>query len=262
MDKHTIRLLAVLLPVLLAFGASANPDESGDELRIGDSRIDPAFITPYTSRFELTRIDADGTRVPHGQWTDHVDFLERGGSRLLRREVSRSTAAGVEDMRRLHLVDASSLAPKVTDQRGENGSVSHLDFAGPKVTATILQNSESAVLQVPLEFEESPFDLSIWATLLMSMPFEVGASFRIPVLGTGGVLQWETVTIEGEEEIVLPNGRQISTVRVSTSNRPWTAWLSKHQAPHIFRGSATLSRWFELGVDIDLIWQAMTHVRE
>jgi len=240
MDIHTFNRLAVLLPILLAAGANADSSEPNEELRVGDSRIDPAFIRPYTARFELTRIDADGKREPNGEWTDRVDFVERGGNRLLRREVSRSTAEGVEDMRRVHLVDALSLAPKVTDQRGESGSVSHLDFSGPKITATILQNSESAVLQVPLEIADSPFDLSIWATLLMSVPFDVGASFKIPVVGAGGVLQWETITIEGEEKIALPKGRQISTVRVSTSERPWTAWLSKNQAPYIFK---TLQRF-------------------
>lgn len=60
------------------------------------------------------------------------------------------------------------------------------------------------------------------------------------MLGTGGVLQWETITIEGEEKIALPDGHRISTVRVSTSERPWTAWLSKQQAPYIFK---TLQRF-------------------
>lgn len=232
--------LALLLVVFSIAHANPTDADVSNELRIGDERINPSFIAPYTSRFVLTRIDADGSREPNGEWTDHVDFVDRGGIRFLRREVTRSTADGVEDLRRLHLVNPTSLAPKVTDQRGTSGSVSHLDFSGPNVIATILQNAESPIVQVPLEFEESPFDLSIWATLLMSVPFDVGASFKIPVVGAGGVLQWETIKIEGEEMVALPNGQRISTVRVSTSERPWTAWLSKSEAPYIFK---TLQRF-------------------
>ncbi len=152
MKTGTLFQLTVLLTIFSTASANKMSPEKSDELRIGDSRINLAFITPYTARFELTRIDADGRRQANGEWTDHVDFREQGGVRLLRREVARSSSGGIEDLRQVHLVDATSLAPKVTDQRGESGSISHLDFSGPKVVATILQSSESVTLQVPLEF--------------------------------------------------------------------------------------------------------------
>ncbi len=240
MNTKQLSQLAVLMALCCTANASNESPNESDELRIGDSRMNPAFITPYTSRFELTRIDADGHREPNGEWTDRVEFVEREGVRLMRREVSRTTAAGIEDMWRVHLVDANSLAPIVTDQRGDAGSVSHIDFSGKELVATILPSSESASIRVPLEFDESPFDLSIWATLLMSVPFETGASVKIPVLGTGGVLQWETITIDGEEEIELPLGERVTTYRVSTKERPWTAWLSKQRSPYIFK---TLQRF-------------------
>lgn len=234
------RRIITVSPLLIALASPVLP--ANVELAIGHPDIDPGFIEPYSARFVLERIDLDGIASPHGYWTDAVSFVEQGNRRVLRREVARFNAEGKSDLWRVHLVDAETLAPLVTDNRDGPGRqrIMHLDFDAGKVNVAVIPEPEKAAVTASFDVDPPAFDLSIWATLLMSVPFEAGYVAKLPVLGPGGVVAWELITVEGQELIELPDGSKIPTWKVSTRDRPWSAWLTKVQKPYIIK---TVQNW-------------------
>ncbi len=211
---------------------------AAEKLSVGHPDIDPSFIKPYTAKFNLFKFEKDGKKgIPNGYWTDTVEFLGNGENKQLHRIVTRTNAKGDIDLWRSHLNHAKTLAPITTDNRsGDNLlQVAHLDFNGTKIKAGIIPAPQKPMMVVDFVTEEKVFDLSIWASILMSVPFEEGYEAEIPVLGAGGVMKYEYITVESEEEITLSNGKKVNTWRVSTRDRPWTAWLSKDFSPYIVK---------------------------
>lgn len=219
-----------VLTLLLAAPASAS-----QRLAVGDALIDPGFMQPYSARFELQQRDADGNSRPDGYWTDEMRVVEQDGQRLLRREVAVFDAQGQRLLHRINLADAQTLAPVTTDQRGPDGAVLHMDFADTRLRVTKIDSHTQPAAQLDLAFPQPALDLSLWAPTLASLPLTVGASYEIPVLGAGGTLAWETVTVEAEEDLTLADGGKLSVHRVRTATRPWTAWINKQHPPYLFR---------------------------
>jgi hypothetical protein len=205
-------------------------------LHVGDPEVDGTRIEPYETEFNLVRRAPDGTEKPFGRWTDRLERVTRGDRVILRREVARYTAAGVMDLWRVHTVDARTMAPLVVDQRfgPDMRSVMRLEIEGEKVRQTVVGEADKPASVRELELSEAPFDLSLWAVLLTSFPRTNGQSASFPVLGPGGVLGWETYTVEDGGEVALPSGEAVSTQEVSTRFRPWTVWLAD-EAPYIVK---------------------------
>jgi len=209
---------------------------AAERLSVGTPDIDPSFILPYESTLDLAREANDGSLIPDGYWTDKVTFVDRGDRRLMRREVAKFDTQGQRTMWRVHLVDAQTLAPVVTHHRegADQAVIQHLDFDNTKVVATVVTSPDQPVLHLSRDLEQAPYDLPIWATILMSLPFQAGYSADFPVVGQGLVLDWETATVEARETVTTPGGRNVDTWRISTAKRPWTAWVSR-EAPYIVK---------------------------
>jgi hypothetical protein len=204
-----------------------------DTVLIGAGIVDGSFLRPYSVEYELTRIDADGSESPTGRWTDDVTIVERGDRQVLRRELSRYDADGNKDLWRVHLVDHASLAPVLTHhQQGPDlRQITHIDFEGESVTISVLQDPETPVVHLELELEQAPFDLALYATLLVAFPLREGYEAVFPVIGPTATLKWETLTVSRRETLSTPDG-DVDAWVVETDSRPWTAWLMK-EAPYI-----------------------------
>ncbi len=228
----------ISLSIMMAINgvmAEAEPKK----LSVGDPDIDGSVIQPYQIRFSLDRYAADGTVTPNGEWSDEVSIVERAGKQMLYRKVVLFDQDGNEVFSRIHLNDPKTLAPKLVHQVGQAGPtfgahISHVEYEGSSVKFTIFPTPESSPISQELPLSEAPFDLSIYATLLTAFPFKEGYEVRIPVLGPGGQIVWETVRVLGQESVELKDGGSVDSWVLETVMRPWRAWLTK-EAPHIVK---------------------------
>ena len=214
----------------------ATPPAGLRAVRVGDPSVDGSFIESYESEFELRRRAADGSEQNFGRWTDRVELTDRAGITYLRREVARYTASGTLDLWRVHLADPRTLEPSLVDQRfgPELRSVYHLEQDGAELRQIVVaQPDRQAVIQ-ELSLSETPFDLSLYAILLLGFPREAGYEATFPVVGPTGAIGWETMRVDGHETLTLPDGRDVNTWKVSTVFRDWSVWFEE-SAPYIVK---------------------------
>jgi hypothetical protein len=226
---RTVLLTGVIIAPLQALHATG-------PLAAGVVSINGSFIEAYQAEFDLVLVSPDGEPKSEGYWTDNISHVERDDKTMLRREVARFTAEGDRDLWRVHLADATTLEPSLMHDRTGKAmdTVTHLDFNGTSISATLIQSPESQALSLTKDLEAAPYDLSLWAPLLMSVPREAGSRVEIPVLGPGLVLASETITVHGQVALKHPSGQFIETWKISTTNRPWTLWVMD-EAPYIVR---------------------------
>ncbi|RMH17176.1 MAG: hypothetical protein D6701_07850 [Gemmatimonadetes bacterium] len=214
-----------------------HPPEGAKRVEVGSALVSGQAIEAYSARFTLTRRTADGREAPFGAWTDRVERLESdAGPPLLRREVARYTADGRMDLWRVHLAEAATLGPLRIDQRfgPELRSVVHIDHQGPRVVLTRILSPEAPAVVSDTVYATAPFDLSLYAVLLLGFPREPGFRAAFPVVGPTGELGWEVMTVEDTETLTRPDGTPVETWRVSTAYRPWTVWFEA-APPYIVR---------------------------
>lgn len=206
------------------------------KLHVGHTDVDATIITDYDARFDLTLVGAEGASRPNGYWTDVLTHEDRGGQATLKRHVRLFDADGRQMFERVHFNDARTLAPKIVQQIGTGFGppLYDLRFDGGHVDIALVGALGAPLQQLSIDLDPAPFDLSIWATFLLSLPFETGYEAEFPILGPNAVLAWETARVIGPETLTTPAGKTFDTFKVETVNRPWTAWLRK-EAPHIVK---------------------------
>ncbi len=206
------------------------------KLSVGHADDDAAINTDYDARFDLTLVGADGVVRPNGYWTDKITHEDHDGQDVLKRHVRLFDAAGQQLLERVHLNDARTLAPKIVQQIGTGFGppLYDLRFNGGHVEITLVATLGGPIQQLSVDLDPAPFDLAIWATFLMSLPFEAGYEAEFPILGPGPALAWEMARVIGPETLATPSGETFDTYKVETVNRPWTAWLRK-DVPHIVK---------------------------
>jgi hypothetical protein len=214
----------------------AEAPEGIPALYVGHDSVDGARIQPYEMDFTLVRHTESGTESPFGRWTDKVELTTIAGIRVLRREVARFTAQDEMDLWRVHTTDPKTMEPIITDQRfgPELRSLVRVEQKGATLERTMLVQPDQSASVHTTTLSETPFDLSLYAVLLMSFPREIGYEASFPVTGPTGTLGWETYSVEDGGMIELPNGKTVSTQKVSTRFRNWSVWFEEN-APYIVR---------------------------
>ena len=198
--------------------------------------IDARFIEPYSAHFEFVLLGDDGDRIPGGTWTDRVAHIEIEGRRLLRREVARFNSEGVGDLVRVMLADSETLTPVRTDQRfgPDLQSVFHVDYDGAEVTQILLQGTDQPAAVIDVSFEAAPYDLSLWATLAMALPFETGFETSLPAIAADRQsLAHTTLRVIGPETMPAM-GAQWRAWKIEAVEPGWIFWVRKEK-PYIVR---------------------------
>lgn len=214
----------------------ATPPAELRAVRVGDPSVDGSFIQSYESEFMLRRRAADGSEQDFGRWTDRVELTDRAGVSYLRREVARYTVNGTLDLWRVHLADARTLEPSLVDQRfgPELRSVYHLEQDGTDLRQIVVAQPDQQAAIQELSLSETPFDLSLYAILLLGFPREEGYEATFPVVGPTGAIGWESMRVDGYEALTLLDGREVNTWKVSTVFRDWSVWFEE-SAPYIVK---------------------------
>ncbi len=214
-------------------GPPAEPAGSS-VLRVGDARINGSGISAYEGSFALVGVSAEGETNDAGRWTDKVSFVDEGGTPKLRREVARYTAEGVMDLWRVHIVDPVTMESSLTDQRfgPDLRSVIRVEQDGAAIRQVIVSDPNQKALVNDVALPETPFDLSLYAVLLMAFPREPGFSAEFPITAAGGGVAYEMMTVDGVETVEFPDGTSVSATKISTKFRNWSVWLMD-EAPYI-----------------------------
>jgi hypothetical protein len=228
-----ISIIFIIITSMISVAAAA---ESIPKLNVGHEDIDISFIKPYESEYEFFLIGKDDNLIPGGRWTDKVDLFEKEQQKYLTRKVVRFSNQGVEDLKRVTIGQAKTLAPTSNHQvSGENLDVmTFFHFAGQKISAALINSASFDIKQLDVTLDQSPFDLSFWAILASSLPFEVGYQAALPVYKPGSdKVGWENFKVSGKETIKI-DSENYATFRVETSPSNWKFWLRKER-PYIVK---------------------------
>lgn len=165
-----------------------------------------------------------------------MELTDHAGLSILRREVARYTADGTLDLWRVHLADARTLEPSLVDQRfgPDLRSVYHLEQNGTELRQIIVGQPDQPAVILQLSLSEPPFDLSLYAILLLGCSKDDGYEATFPVLGPSGAIGWETMRVDGHETLALPDGGEVDTWKVSTVFRDWSVWFEE-SAPYLVK---------------------------
>lgn len=197
--------------------------------------FDARPIEPYEARFDFHLLTEDGP-APGGEWTDKVARVEAEGRSLLRREVARFNTEGARDLWRVMVADGATLAPVSTDQRfgPDLQSVLHVDYDGPEARQIYIQAADAPAAIVEARYDAAPYDLSLWATLAMALPFEAGHEIALPTPGPEqNVLAHVTLRVAGEARISAM-GQEWDAWKVDAVEPQWSFWVRKEK-PYIVR---------------------------
>ncbi len=234
----SVRLPTLLSAALLLPLSAASPillaQDAPKKVHVGDAEVDGSFIKGFTSSFDLIRKGPDGKTEPFGSWTDDVTILTRDGKSLLRRKVARYNAAGEKDLERVHINDQTTLAPLITHQISGPGlqQMTRFEVTDKAVKVVAIQDPERPSISAEVTLAEAPFDLSLYAILLLGFPKTDGYAASFPIVGPGLQLAWETMRVGPTERVAVENGREVDAVKVTTETRTWSVWFEP-EAPYI-----------------------------
>jgi len=242
MKKVTTALIALSLGLATSSLALADPQR----VPVGDPVLDASFIQDFSLKYDLEIITADGESLRNGHWEDRVSHVAENGANLLRRQVTLFNEGGELLLDRVHLADAKTLAPvrveqimyKPIERMGFYVRYLHQEFKDGIVEQGVVMAPGGQFYKVDAPVTEAPYDYSIWATLLMSLPLVEGAEYQIPILVQNQVID-ETIYIRGLETVTLKSGKTYEAYKVETKTRPWTVWLRK-DAPYAVKFSQTM----------------------
>lgn len=197
-----------------------------------DAPIDASFIQPYEASFSFYLEAQDGSRTPGGTWTDSVQIEES----VLGRTVVRYNPDSVAEMRRVVLADRTTLYPQLMDQRfGESLSgIFRAEFGPDSVRQTLVGSPTSPAQDLVVDYNAPVREISLWATLAMSVPFETGGSFEVPVIAENRRAVANVTVNIGASETITVAGEEYEATQVTMPDNQWTFWLRK-EAPYILR---------------------------
>ncbi|TNE30894.1 MAG: hypothetical protein EP350_07950 [Alphaproteobacteria bacterium] len=194
--------------------------------------IDASMIEAHSASFEFFVQEADGSQVPAGTWSDQVQIE---GASLIR-TVVRYAPDGNADLRRTIVADRNDLKPRTLDQRfGPSlAGVFHVDFAGNEVNQFLISSPLEPMRMIDAEFNQDVWELSLWGTLAMSLPFEVGKEFKVPTIGPDRKsVRQVTFQIEGTASFDF-KGTSLEATQIFIPEENWRFWVRK-SAPYILR---------------------------
>jgi hypothetical protein len=210
--------------------------ESISKLNVGHKDLNASFIKPYYSEFEFFVEADDGSLIQEGHWTDSVDFIESEGNHYIRRKVIRFSNSGEQNLKRVMVAEKKTLAPISSHQvNGDNlDMIIAFHYAEKEISATQISSANFDIKKMDVSLDQSPFDLSFWSTLALSIPFEKGYQAMLPVYKPGNdKVSWETFKVIGHKTIKISDENyKTHVIEASPSN--WKFWLRK-EFPYVVK---------------------------
>ena len=242
------------LVLVASFGVSVSltPMASIARAEPASEGLDASFIQPYTASFDFGFHDEEGQWTGLGTWNDSVQI--KNGQ--LEGKVEGFPSDGDQaDLVRVVAADQNTLRPSRFEQRWGEGLIQSEERRFDQQTVIVRKSDGEQTSEHESQFDDDLYELSLWATLAMSMDFESGNTVQLPVFLGNDRSAVETFTVGEIESVTTPIGEFTATL-VSTTHTDWQFWVRK-EAPYIVRiehpipgGSGTavsLPTSFELG---------------
>jgi hypothetical protein len=197
------------------------------------SLIDGTIIRPYTNKWKVTYVTAEGKSVPNKIWTDYGQVIALEGQHYFHR---------VQDLYDpqmnlldtwINRVDHRTLVPVSSSTFKPTGMFSHVQFEGTTASLqTNMRSADSTVTKGEMVYDRKVYDWSLYGMLLVGLPFEEDLIAKMPILGADS-LQWLHVHIRKREALLLPDDRKVNTWKVET-NQQLTFWISE-STPYVIK---------------------------
>lgn len=212
--------------------------------------IDGTIIQPYTNKWKVTVVTADGKEIPNKIWTDYGQVIELKGKKYFHR-VQDLYSPNMELIDTwINMVECETLIPISFSTLNPKGGFSYYQFDGNQIAVNSNLNEDRKTTEVNLELAAPIYDWNLYGMLLVGLPFEKGLVAKIPYCdGKSNDIKWVVTIIKGKEELKMPDGKTVTAWKVATtSKQKLNFWLSK-SPPYVLKLD------LELQNNARLIWE-------
>ena len=211
--------------------------------------IDGTLIKPYTNKWKVTYITADGKEVPNKIWTDNGQIIKLNHQELFYR-IQCIYDPNMELLDTwINLVEHKTLIPKHFSTLNSNGGFSYFDFKNNVVNGSTNLNPSKKTNIINTEFEELAFDWNLYGMLLVGLPLEKNLIAKMPIYNIQNKkTEWLIVQVIAQDHLIYGTEQiEIATYKILT-NKNLTFWISKN-APYVIKLE------LELQDSAKLVWE-------
>ncbi len=206
------------------------------------------IIKPYTNKWKLTFVDAQGNKTPRGVWTDYGQIITLKGVKYFHRLQDLYNANMELTDTWINMVDYKTLKPVSFQTINPQGGFSLYQFDGNKVIGRTNLNKEKSIKESTASLKSNVFDWNLYGMLLVGLPFKKDLVAKLPFYDSNtNTLKWLVLTIEKSEQVKL-SGKEYKTWRIVT-NQKLIFWMSE-ESPYVIK--LTL----DLGNNSFMLWEA------
>lgn len=195
--------------------------------------IDGSFIEPYTNKWQVSEIDASGSKSVVRVWTDYVQVLELDGVIYLHR-IQDLYSPNLEFQESwINIVAKENLLPKRFSLHNTTGRLLNINFNIDKLAVQDNSNQQSFEPEI-INLPEVVYDWNLYGMLLVGLPFHAGDIYKIPFWSQSQrSVDHVVATINGKKTIKTLFNKSILARKIST-NKGLTFWLIKEK-PYIIQ---------------------------
>lgn len=217
-------------------------------IRPGDKLINGQKIKPYTNKWKVSFINAEGVSTPNKIWTDYGQIIElNDGNYFHRVQDLYDPQMNLQDTW-INMVELNTLKPVSYTSIKPDGQYAHYQFDGDKITGSSNQNPENRKVDIDVQLKESVFDWNLYGMLLIGLPMKERLNVKIPFYSVqANDLSWLTAKVIGNETLKLLDGNTMNVWKVNT-DKGLTFWLSE-SAPYVIKLELKLQN------DAKLLWE-------
>ena len=215
--------------------------------------MDGSIVKDYTNKWKVTYIAADGTETPNKIWTDYGQIIELDGKKYFHRVQDLYDPKMNLQNTWINMVEHETLAPVSFSTLSPRGKFSHYNFSGVKITgSTNLASKENNSTPVEVQLEEAVYDWNLYGMLLVGLPLKKGLIAKMPFYGPqANQLKWLVASIQGKEDLELPNGNGISTFKINTNQK--SSLLGEPKCTLCYQTRARSAKWSDAPLGNGLI---------
>lgn len=195
-------------------------------LNVGDHRIDPARIQPYSAVWKETLVNVLNQVIERGMWDDRVTRERAGDRELIVRRITVNQPDGAMRERYQTTVDARTFEPVRSEWQNNRGQSYTYDYAPRRVRGERVTEPAAAPRPINASTTTRAFDYygGMMELFLATLPKQAGSVLTFPALlaTTGadadqGGIHWPLVEVFPEE--VVPGSQTTRAARVEANTR-------------------------------------------
>lgn len=230
------RIFTITLIVVCNLISTINLAQSSDTLLIepGSEYLKSVTYVPYSNKWKVSFQNLEGKKSPNRIWTDYTQIIDLEEKTILVRIQDLYSPSMKLQNTWINRVEIPSLKPIQFSTGTPEGGFSFYQFDADKVNSITNSNNENIVKSDTTYVDRILFDWNLYGILLVALPFEVNAYYKLPYFDTNTLTsKYLSVHIIGKETITNLSSEKIETWKVKTSDN-LEFWLIK-EAPYVIK---------------------------